>query len=175
MCFLRVICLQPYLALVQATSHASLQYDPSKTDIRTSPAFAEALMRTILKFAVDNHLPQQARPPADKEVEMDTAGPASPFPAAPKQATKRRAAAMQTTTEEADPSRTEAGIPKMCCDVMPCVCCSISIEPVALYYACDPVEVSVRLAVDVRYLSASSCCSITRVRFRPDALHHEIP
>lgn len=115
--FLRAICLQPYLALVQATSHASLQYDPSKTDIRTSPAFAQALMRTILKFAIDNHLPEQARPPADKESEKEIAAPASPSPVAPKQTTKKRAAPTQNNAEEAGPSGTEAGISKMCCAV----------------------------------------------------------
>ena len=60
--FLRAICLQPYLALVQASSHDSLEYDPSKTEIRFSSSFSQCLMQTIVRFALDNHLPANLRP-----------------------------------------------------------------------------------------------------------------
>ncbi|KAK9826001.1 hypothetical protein WJX74_004271 [Apatococcus lobatus] len=83
--FLRAICLQPYLALVQAASHASLQYDPSKTDIRISPAFAQGLMRVITSFAVEHHLPQEARAPAPK----NPPSPATPHPAAPRPVSRK--------------------------------------------------------------------------------------
>lgn len=108
--FLRAICLQPYLALVQAASHASLQYDPSKTDIRISAAFAQALMRSIVGFAVDHRLPQEAGAPLHK-------GPLSPVtpnlaaqrPSSRNRSSPQTAAAAAAAGDTAGGSESRAG------------------------------------------------------------------
>ena len=95
--FLRAVCLQPYLALVQAASHASLQYDPSKTDIRISAAFAQGLMRTIVGFAVDHHLPKEAGAPLPK----GPLSPVTPHPAVPRPSTRKRSSVKTAAAEDA--------------------------------------------------------------------------
>ncbi len=78
--FLRAICLQPYLALVQGSTHAHLQYDPSKSDVCVSKPFAAKLVQAIVQFAVHHCLPagclQEPNPSSANA--PPTLGPATP-------------------------------------------------------------------------------------------------
>ena len=100
--FLRAICLQPYLALVQGTKHADVQYDPSKTDVRVSEAFAKKLVQAIVQYAVDHHLPQGSHP---NPSEAPAVSPSTPDQKMP---TKRKILAALATSAEAGPSTAHA-------------------------------------------------------------------